>query len=315
MELKSLGYRHGVFDLIGSPPYNMHREELGGSVRVNLQTESDPRQQNQGIIDCTESGPRLHRGNVFERFTHSRDHQGDWYYFDNPLLPQFSGPSLACVRSQKWYHRMVRRSLCPGRIDYTEQELQSHEDRINQNLRYTGQATEWSQCFNFHHTEPRGRTVLFCVPSATCVYHWYGQKLETLTERLRLICQSQGLELRIREKPQVKRGPWQFRYENFSDVYCVITIHSALGIEALEYGLPVVALGYHALHDLSTPWWEFRRGHLRLWEAWAVEHRVRQLLALTWYRSDWVEGLWSLDTHSYQPQRFIGLPEELCDGV
>jgi hypothetical protein len=116
-----------------------------------------------------------------------------------------------------------------------------------------------------------------------------------------------GLELRIRAKPtpnQKYSGDQSWQFQRQGDEYCVIGVHSAIGMQIIEQGLPYVALGGDGCLDLATTWPEFCQGHTRTHSTEDFLARSETLLSTVWHRQDVISGAWSTESwqgHTGQP--------------
>lgn len=315
MSLSELGYGFGLWSLSGVAPWNLHGQNRGGAVIVK-----DPSQPKRGghINDCEPTGPVLWRGNHFPNFTHQRDViDRKYWYWDNPLLPQFSGPSRACTAARKFYNRIVHNGLFPQSIDIDESTRQRHCLRINRNLKQTGQVKSWQDVFQ-PQTFSQGSVVVLAMPTQTCLSYWYGITRNQLEHTVRQQCQRLNLTLRIREKPTpnqkytLENTSWQFQRQG--DEYCVIGVHSAIGMEIIEQGLPYVALGGHGCLDLATTWQEFSQGQCRRHSIDDFLTRAETLLSTVWLREDVILGAWSTESwQGHQGQPWQQLPGEFYE--
>jgi len=311
--LSELGYGFGVYTLVGQPPWRLWRTDRGGSVRV-----STDRAQTRGqhVRDC-ERGPLLWRGNAFLNFTHPRDMQGrEYWYWDNPLLPQFSGPSRACTEPRKFYNRLVYRGLFPDRLPVLTEAC---EQRINANLRQTGTVSRWQDCFEPRDCDLSGDTVVLALPTQQCLTHYYRVTEHRLIETVQRVCASKALRLRIRRKPTPQekyhrsRAEWQYRRR--PEDLCVVGVHSAIGMEVLEQGVPYVALGGHGCGGLATTWQEFVENRVRAHTVTEFMQWCSQLITQTWLRADLTEGAWSVRSwHEDSAQPFRQLETEFHAG-
>ena len=305
MSLSELGYGFGVWSLSGVAPWNLHGRTRAGSVMVK---DPDQPRRGQHIRDCEPTGPLLWRGNYFPNFTHQRDViDRKYWYWDNPLLPQFSGPSRACTAARKFYNRIVHNGLFPHTIDIDSATRQRHCKRINKNLKKTGVATTWQDVFR-PQTFSQGSVVVLAMPTDSCLSYWYGITRSELERTVRQQCERMNLTLRIRAKPTPNQkytlvnNSWQFQRQG--DEYCVIGVHSAIGMEIIEQGLPYVALGGDGCLGLATTWPEFCQGQVKTHSIDDFYSISETLLSTVWVRQDVISGQWSTESwqgHTGQP--------------
>ena len=315
MSLSNLGYGFGLWSLGGVAPWNLHGQNRGGSVMVK-----DPDQPRRGghINDCEPTGPVIWRGNYFPNFTHQRDViDRNYWYWDNPLLPQFSGPSRACTAARKFYNRIVYNGLFPHTIDIDSATRQRHCQRINRNLKNTGLSKNLQDVFR-PQTFSQGSVVVLAMPTDSCLTYWYGITRNQLERTVRRQCERMNLALRIRAKPtpnqkySLENTSWQFQRQG--DEYCVIGVHSAIGMEIIEQGIPYVALGGHGCLDLATTWQEFCQGQVKQHSQDDFLSRTETLLSTVWLREDVISGQWSTESWAgHQGQPWEKLPGEFYE--
>lgn len=312
MALSELGYGFGVYNLVGPGPWNLYSTDKGGSVLVKNPNQA---RRGQHLRDC-DQGPLLWRGNQFTNFTHHKDMQGqEYWYWDNPLLPQFSGPSRACTQPRKFYNRLVYGGLFAEELPELTLET---ELRINANLRLTGTVSRWQDIFDFQQPDLNGDTVVLALPTITCLDAYYGITVHKLIYTVQEICHHKRLRLRIRNKPTPQEKynllDTQWKYTRQPEDLCVIGVHSAIGMEVLEQGVPYVALGGHGCGPLATTWQEFLLDRVRSHSEQEFMAWAGKLLSQTWYRPDLISGLWH--TRSWQQDRaqpFIPLERHFYD--
>ena len=296
------GFRWGPFNLQGSPPWPLRIEQWGGSV-IYPHTVSDQGKQSHDLSQVDTTKPIIHKGNHFTNFTHPRDYPPDcqWYFWDNCLIPQLMYCTEANPTGTKQWTRVVYRSTVAVDNQCTESELEAHERRVNDRLRFLsgGRTTSWRDVVKIHRPcEPRGRTILLALSSDNAIQHYYGVTNQELIRRVQAVCQRRGWALDTRSKPsraQREHGGSITDQLLAKDYYAVVCTHSAAAIEILCAGTPCVGLGATALHGSTSRWWEFEMDYFLAQVAQEhIELRIQHLLAHTWHKEELLRGDWSL---------------------
>lgn len=294
------GFRWGPFNLEGARPWRLRIQQRGGSV-VYPYPDREPK-VSQHISDCDTTKPIIHKGNHFSQFTHPRDYPPncEFYFWDNCLLPQLMYRTEANPTGTKQWTRIVYRSTVSIDNQATESELDLHERRVNDRLRHMsgGRTQSWRDVIKIlRPCEPRGRTILLALSSDNAIQHYYGVTNQELEQRVRSVCQRRGWLLDIRRKPAraAREQGGSITDQLLSkDYYGVVCTHSALAIEAICAGTPVVGLGATAIRGSTSRWWEFEADYFLAQVApLHVEQRIQQLLCHTWHKDELMAGTWS----------------------
>jgi hypothetical protein len=194
----------------------------------------------------------------------------------------------------KTWTRIVYKSQFPGRFTGTEQDLHSHELRVNREIQRQGHGT-WQDSVKRPWLKISKTKCLLALPSEECLSHYYGQSLDDVVKAVTKAAEDLGYELVIRPKVDRRRRSQntledQCRAENIS---VVIGVHSAVAHEAVNLGMAYVALGQHPLGLVATSWAEFTRGEI-LWPTEElVDRRTRELLLTVYSKHELLEGTWS----------------------
>ncbi len=311
------GFKWGCFEI-------HDRKELGGRRPLQIRQRggvvhypytTGVTKHSQHVSQVDQSRPLIHKGNHFQAFTHTRDYLPDteWYFWDNSAIPQLMEPEVSGSQGKSWC-RIIRGSTQPGWVWATESQLTEHERRVNQDLAMISddRIRDWHDVIKISTRPTQGTEILLVMPSEAALWHWYGVQPQELIDRCDSVCVRWGLRLTVRPKPsrpQRYLKGHSLREQITQDTRAVVCVNSCAAIEALCAGVPVVALGYHNIDSLATPWQHFEMNWWCPPEPLWVEQRLRHLLTVCWLKRDLLEGTWSLGQTPHTAQPYRGLWE------
>lgn len=228
-------------------------------------------------------------------FQHPRLYPHDnWYFWDNPEVPQFLWRNPANPAGSKDWVRWVKSSL------FTTPELHNTNgaSRCNDLLKEfsKGRITAWheiAKCKPFAVTS--AKRVLICPVSANNYPNYYNTTqtawVNLITQRLDRL----GYAYDIRYKPGRKERATgkQLTDQLSTGAYCAtVSQHSVAAVESIMAGVPAVVTGPHPAGNLATPWEEFEQGHLRTPELIETVNWIETLLGNVRHKRELFEGEW-----------------------
>lgn len=207
----------------------------------------------------------------------------NWYYLDNPEIPQLLWQHPANPGGAKTWVRMV-----PGEI-LTSRCEQNGASRINDLLKELskGKVDAWYQIAPIKAWRKNTRKHLLFVTSSHEVYtNYYGTTIDAWLGHYTRAVEGMGYTWEVRSKPTRKerRDGGQLTDQLLAGDYTAIVCqHSVAAQEAIMAGVPAVVTGPVQQGPLATPWEEFAMGELRRPEQIEVVNWTEALLANTYH--------------------------------
>jgi hypothetical protein len=261
---------------------------------------------NYNIADSTESQLLVKFGNEWaskpgdpfydKPFQHPKVvKHTNWYFWDNPEVPQFLWRNPANPNGSKDWVRFVKSSLFTTPELHTANGASRCNDLLKEFSR--GRITAWYEIAKIKpFSVTSAKRVLICPVSANNYTNYYAtsqiQWVNDITQRLDRL----GYAYDIRYKPGRKERATgrQLTDQLTSGTYCAtVSQHSVAAVESIMAGVPAVVTGPHPAGDLATPWEEFANGHLRTPEQIAVVNWIEILLGNVRHKRELIEGEWN----------------------
>lgn len=231
-------------------------------------------------------------------FQHPRDYAHDnWYFWDNPELPQLLWRNPANPTGSKDWIRWVKGSLFT-----THSHTTSGSKRINGLLKEfsKGVVTNWLDIASVNTLHANNSKLVLIVPSSEPNYpNYYGT---TQQEWLRDVIQEvldQGLDYEIRFKPgrKARANNAQLTDQLKQKQYlCTVSQHSVAAVESIMAGTPAVVTGPHPAGDLATTWEEFVDRELRRPHTDDVVEWIDRILGNCRHKREIFTGEWHATT-------------------
>ena len=228
-----------------------------------------------------------------KQFQHPKNYpHNNWYFWDNPEVPQFLWRNPANPRGTKDWVRFVKGSL----FSVPELHTANGASRCNDLLKEfsNGRVTAWHEIAKIKPFDVTSqKRVLICPVSANNYTNYYNttqaQWVNDITKQL----DSLGYAYDIRYKPGRKERALgkQLTDKLATGTYCAtVSQHSVAAVESIMAGVPAVVTGPHPAGNLATPWHEFERGHLRTPELIEVVNWIEILLGNVRHKRELLEG-------------------------
>jgi len=283
------GWGWGPWNLKGDSPWSLYSQHAGGQVLSKPRTAWG---KPTGLAhDLDQARPWVHKGNDFQHWSnpnlYRQDKESLWFFWDNSL-------ATGELSSKEWT-RIVPRSQMPGRVE---------ESLAQQSLaRIVRDCPQWQQP-RAHKPRPQSNLVVVLEPSAQVCWHYLGLSLDQLRTRLRAWCQehTQGLELEFQPKLSRKqRQPLAARLNR--DLWAVVSLQSAAGLEVELLGHRSVELVLGSGTGVNPSVTSLKKPLLSQPEE--IEQRYREILAVTWPKTDLLSARWSQEPwwEGIEPQR------------
>lgn len=220
----------------------------------------------------------------------------NWRFWDNPFLPQFNWPRAHNPGGAKeWVRWSVGTHGSLG-----NKALDKHEARINDLLTdfSSKQISRWYHLINIQHMTAtngvRGRALI--VPCSEHVYpNYYATTKTAWLQSVIVELDRMRVDYDIRHKPSRKTRQLNGELtDQLEDGRYAVTIsqHSVAAVESIVAGVPAVVTGESPAHAYATPWDEYLRGNLRLWNTDEQYQLCREMLAQTRHKRELFEGTW-----------------------
>lgn len=218
----------------------------------------------------------------------------NWYFWDNPEVPQLLWINPANHRGAKDWIRWVKGNLFTTLDTHTA----SGTDRINSLLNdfSKGRVTHWEDIAPLHPVKLTSSKTVLIVPSSEPNYPNYYNT--TQQEWLRDVIQEvldQGLDYEIRFKAGRKaraQGNQLTDQLHTGKYLCTISQHSVAAVETVMAGYPAVVTGPHPAGELATTWGEFTQQEYRTPSIDVVYDWIDIILGNCRHKSEIFSGEW-----------------------
>jgi len=218
----------------------------------------------------------------------------NWYFFDNPEIPQLLNPWKGNPRGNKEFVRFTRGSL------FTEQQNSIPSgDRLDQMIKdlSNGQNNLESLIRPVPVRMRKTRRVLICPSSPNCFQYYYHCERSSWISVWLVWCDQNGYEPVIRSKParDARRSHPETRlYEHLilNDYAFTISQHSVAAVESIMAGVPAVVTGPHPIGDLGTSIERADSGDFELPDSDRVWNWIQRIASNTYHKSELFSGAW-----------------------
>lgn len=233
-------------------------------------------------------------GNNFDRtWIHPNQiPHSNWYFWDNPEIPQLLNPNPANPRGLKTFVRL------PRGLFTTQQNSQPSTARLDAVLSDLAPGTTVENLVRPVPVRTKNsRKVLLCPSSAPNYRYYYGTTRADWLYRWKTWCEHNGFEAVVRTKPDRPRRvsePESRLYDHLvlHDYFCTISQHSVAAVESIMAGTPSVVTGPHPAGYLATDQKEFVLGQLRIPDAVEVWNWISRLASNTYHKKELFKGTW-----------------------
>lgn len=218
---------------------------------------------------------------------------GNWYFWDNPEIPQLLNPNPVNPAGNKDFVRFTRGSL-----------FSEHFNTLTDCGRFSSMLEDLAPGTTLENLvrpvpvrKKATNRVLLCPSSPNCYTYYYDSKQTDWLWRWSSHLEAAGFEPVVRRKPDRKirvNKPEMRLYETLllDDYYCTISQHSVAALESIMAGTPAVVTGPHPAGELATPKEEFVLGHLRIPDQDQVWNWIRRVASNTYHKSELFSGAW-----------------------
>ena len=180
---------------------------------------------------------------------------GNWYFFDNPEIPQLLHCHPANPRGRKNYVRFTR-----GDLFTNSQNSTPDHSRLEGVLKDLGNADTTVE--NIVRPVPvrlkNTRRVLLCPVTNNSFKYYYNTTQVDWLWRWSAWCEQHGFQPAVRRKPtrEYRRDNPDCRLYNhllLEDYAFTISQHSVAAVESIMAGVPAVTTGPNSIGPMSTP--------------------------------------------------------------
>jgi len=263
--------------------------------RVGLTSHGGAFEKISGLSDVT--GEMLIKfGNDFgsDWIDHQLIPHGNWYFWDNPELPQLLNPWSGNPRGNKEFVRFTRGSLFTEKYNSTANAARL--DSIIHDLS-SGQDTLESLIRPVPVRLRKTRRVLICPSSPNCFQYYYHCDRSSWLAVWLVWCEQNGYEPVVRNKPprDARRNYAETRlYEHLvlEDYAFTISQHSVAAVESILAGVPAMITGPHPIGDLATIPERAAAGDFELPDSDRVWNWIQRIASNTYHKSELFSGAW-----------------------
>ena len=271
------------------------QQRVADNWRIKMVTHGGCLERLRGVDDIT--------GEMIVKFGNNFDSEWihpnqiphlNWYFFDNPEIPQLINPNPANPEGYKTFVRFTRGDLFTNNINSTRDV-----DRLNSVL--TDLAGEATTVESLVRPVPvrikNSRRVLLCPSSSGAFKYYYNTSRDQWIERWSAYLEHHGYEPVVRYKPTRRQRVESSEYRLYdhlvlNDYFCTLSQHSVSAFESILAGTPAVVTGPSSAGELATPHREFALGILRVPESDSVWRWVERVASNTYHKSELFSGAW-----------------------
>lgn len=218
----------------------------------------------------------------------------NWYFWDNPEIPQLLNPNPANPLGNKDFVRFPKGSL------FTEQfNSVPDSSRLEAVLHDLSLGTATLE--NIIRPVPvrmrKSRRVLICPSSPNCFTYYYGYERNSWLSIWLAWCKQHGYEAEIRGKPDRTarvKNPNVRLYEHLilGDYAFTISQHSVAAVESIMAGVPAVVTGPNPIGPLGTTQEQAESGDFVLPDSATVWDWIRRIASNTYHKRELFSGGW-----------------------
>lgn len=218
----------------------------------------------------------------------------NWYFWDNPEIPQLLNPWSGNPRGNKEFVRFTRGSLFTenfnsepnsGRLEAIIHDLSSGKDSLESIIRPIPVRMR------------KTRRVLICPSSPNCYLYYYNCDRLSWISVWVVWCEQNGYEPIVRAKParDARRNHLEIRLQEhlvLNDYAFTISQHSVAAVESIMAGVPAVVTGPHPIGDLGTTVEQAESGDFVKPDVDQVWHWIQRIASNTYHKSELFSGSW-----------------------
>lgn len=218
----------------------------------------------------------------------------NWYFWDNPEIPQLLNPWSGNPRGNKEFVRFTRGSLFTenfnskpnsDRLDLIIKDLSNGKDNLENLVRPVP--------MRLRNT----KRVLICPSSPNCYLYYYKCERNSWLATWMVWCEQQGFEPVVRLKParDARKNHIEQRLKEhlvLNDYAFTISQHSVAAVESIMAGVPAVVTGPHPIGDLGTTPEQAAVGNFNISDPETVWHWIQRIASNTYHKSELFTGSW-----------------------
>lgn len=218
----------------------------------------------------------------------------NWYFWDNPEIPQLLNPWQGNPQAKKEFVRFTRGSLFTEtvnsqpdstRLENIIQDLSGGRDNLESLIRPIPMRLR------------KTRRVLICPSSPNCFTYYYGCERNSWIAQLLVWCEQNSWDPVVRNKPprDARKNNQDSRlYDHLvlEDYAFTISQHSVAAVESIMAGVPAVVTGPHPIGDLATDLKRAESSDFELPDTDRVWRWIQRLASNTYHKTELFTGTW-----------------------